>query len=293
MAYANFKPTIWSKKIQMDLDKFMVWKDICNTKFQGEVGRGKTVKIVGIGKPTVRTYTPGTAINTPETPSDRAMNLLVDQYKYTNFMVDDVDDAQAHVDIMEYLMKGSASALAETADTFIATTIGTTTVAASAGGKGYNATTGAAEIPLENVSSSTAITTAKAAKKVIDDAFVALWNQGVKTGKDTYIVVSPWFYSEFKNDLTEILTNNVDMVNKGIFGMYNGCPVKMSNNLYNDGTDDYVIVCTKDAVAFADGIESVEPYRPETLFSDAVKVLHTYGAKVVRAEQVAICKVHQ
>ena len=127
---------------------------------------------------------------------------------------------------------------------------------------------------------------------MIDGALTALWDQGVKTGKDTYIIVSPWFYTYFKNDLTEILTNNTDMVNKGIFGMYNGCSVKMSNNLYNDGTDDYVVVCTKDAVAFANGVESVEPYRPETLFSDAVKVLHTYGAQTVRAEQIALCKVH-
>ncbi len=276
MAYANFKPIIWSKKIQHDLDKFMVFKEMCNTKFQGEVGRGKTVRIVGIQKPAVGTYTPGSPIGTPGTPADNYLDLVVDQYKFTNFMVDDVDDAQAHVDIMEHLMRGSSSALAEEADTYIASTVATD-----------------ASIAAESmVSASTAITNAGDAKAAIDAAFVALWEKGVKTGKDTTIVVSPWFYSTFKNDLTEILTNNVEMVNRGIFGMYNGVPVKMSNNVYNDGTDDYLFVAQKDAVAFASGIEEVEPYRPEGLFSDAVKVLHTYGVKVVRPEQIYVLKVH-
>ena len=120
MAYANFKPTIWSKQVQMDLAKLMVFREICNTKFQGEAGRGKTVKIVGISKPTVKDYVPGTSIAAAETPADTGMELHIDQYKYTNFLVDDVDDAQSHVDIMKSLMKGSAEQHAEAADTYIA-----------------------------------------------------------------------------------------------------------------------------------------------------------------------------
>ena len=75
MAYTNFKPTIWSKQVQMDLAKLMVFREICNTNFQGEAGRGKTVKIVGISKPTVKTYAPGTAIAAAETPADTAVAL--------------------------------------------------------------------------------------------------------------------------------------------------------------------------------------------------------------------------
>ena len=128
------------------------------------------------------------------------------------------------------------------------------------------------------------------AKAAVDEAFVALWDAGVKTGKDTYIVVSPWFYSLFKNSLTEILTNNVEMVERGIFGMYNGAYVKMSNNVATADDADCLAVMTKDAIAYADGIEEVEAYRPQDSFSDAVKVLHTYGAKVVRPEQLVCIK---
>lgn len=272
MAYGNFKPTIWSKQIQMDLAKLMVFREICNTKFQGEAGRGKKVKIVGIAKPEVKTYIPGTSIASPETPQDREMYLDIDQFKYTNFLVDDVDAAQAHVDIMKSLMKGSADVHAEAADTYIASLLKDESIAA----KG-------------NVLEAEIADGAKA-KAVIDEAFVKLWDAGVKTGKDTFIVVSPWFYSMFKSSLTEILTNNVEMVERGIFGMYNGAYVKMSNNIAKEGGADCIAVLTKDAIAYADGIEEVEAYRPHDSFSDAVKVLHTFGAKVVRPEQIVTIK---
>ncbi len=271
MAYNNFKATIWSKHVQHELDKLMVFKEICNTNFQGEVGRGKTVKIIGATKPTVKNYVPGTALATPETPTETSVSLTINQYRYTNFMVEDVDAAQTDIDIMKHLMKGASSALAESADTYIATLLKDS----------------------RNIMASQQIDTPEKAKKAVDDAFVFLWEKGVKTGKDTYIVVTPWFYSLFKNSLTEVLSNNVDMVENGVFGMYNGCPVKMSNNIYNDGTDDFIAVMTKDAVVFAQGIEEVNAYRPNDSFSDAVKILHTFGAKVVHPEQMIAMKVHQ
>lgn len=38
---------------------------------------------------------------------------------------------------------------------------------------------------------------------------------------------------------------------------------------------------TKRAIAFAEQLSEIEAYRPEKRFSDAVKGLHLYGAKVV------------
>ncbi len=271
MAYSNFKATVWSRQIQMDLEKQMVFKEICNTKFQGEAGKGKTVKILGVTKPTVKDYQPGTAIDAAETPADTSMDLAIDQYKYSNFLVDDVDDAQSDVDIMKALMKGSAHQHAEVADAYIASLVK----------------------EAKTVTDSTGVSTPQQAKDLVDNAFIALWGDGVKTGRDTYIVVSPWFYLLFKNSLSEILTDNADMVQRGIFGMYNGAYVKMSGNLFNDGTDDYMAVMTKDAIAYADGIDEVEAYRPQNSFSDAVKVLHTFGAKVVRPEQMVCVKAHK
>lgn len=267
MSFNNFKATIWSKQIQMDMEKLMVFREICNTKFQGEAGRGKTVRILSITKPTVKDYSPRQTIDPAEFPTDTSMDLEINQLKYSNFLVDDVDAAQSNTDIMKSLMKGSADQHSEVADKYIASLVKE------------------ADTVLTK-----SVSTPQQAKDAIDEAFVALWDAGVKTGKDTYIVLSPWYYALFKNSLTETLTNNVDLLERGIFGMYNGAYVKMSNNIAKDGDADCIAVMTKDAIAYADGIDEVEAYRPHNSFSDAVKVLHTFGAKVVKPKQMVCIK---
>lgn len=273
MAYSNFKATIWSKHIELELAKLMVFRDIVNTNHQGEVGVGKTVQIVGVNNPSIKTYIPGSPIGSAETPADNSQKLVIDQYKYFNVTVDDVDKAQTDTDIMKALLEGGANGLASEADKYIATCV-------------KNAKS-------SNIVASTAITTPTQMKEIIDNAFEKLWNEGVNTSTgNTYIVLSPKFYRLFKNSLTETLTNNEEMIKKGILGMYNGAYVKMSNNIYNDGTDDYCAVLTKDAIAFADGIEKTEAYRPENSFADAVKSLYTYGAVTARPEQIVCLKLH-
>ena len=39
MSYANFKPTIWSKYIQHELDKLTVFKGDCDYKLRVKPGR--------------------------------------------------------------------------------------------------------------------------------------------------------------------------------------------------------------------------------------------------------------
>ena len=272
MAYENFKPIIWSKKVLLDLEKQMVMRQICNTNYEGEVGRGKTVRIICAARPTVRTYVPGTAIVTPEQPPDDDVLLPVDQYKYFNISVDDVDAAQADVNIMSAYAEAGALAMAEEADTCLAKLV--------AGGS-------------NKLTKTDAIATEEAALKALREAFVMLWNAGVKIGPNTYIGMSPWFYDLVKNALQSDLTNNEEMIKRGIIGTYNGAKVLMSNNLHNDGTYDNLFVAHKNAVTFADGIEEIEAYRPESSFSDAIKCLHTFGAKIVRPKEIVTLQVKQ
>lgn len=268
MAYSNFKQTVWSKYIQHELSKITVLQEDCNTRFTGEAGLGKTVKIIGVERPTVGTYVPGSDISSAETPGDSSVFLSIDQYKYTHFLVDDIDEAQSQEGLMQAYMKESTAALAEARDAYIAS------MAAAA----------------TQMSASAQITSTAAARAAVDKALVTLWDNGVRLGDNIVITVTPWFYALLKNALTAELTNNTDMIKKGILGMYNGAAVKMSNNLYNDATDDYMMVRTKGAIAFASGIEKTEAYRPDKQFADAIKVLDTYGAKLVRPKELYVIK---
>lgn len=80
---------------------------------------------------------------------------------------------------------------------------------------------------------------------------------------------------------------------KGLIGLYNNAKVKITNNVYNDKTDDHIIIKSSKAYAFAEGINGVEAYRPEKLFSDAVKGLNTFGGKMVRPKESYTIKAHK
>lgn len=270
MSYQNFKPIFWSSYIQKQLEKHCVLQEDCDYTYDGEVKYGESVKILGVGRPVIGDYS-GSDIGTPEKVADSSVMLDVDQAKYFNFMVDDIDKAQSKEGLMEALTHESAVALAEHRDAYIAS------LCLEAG----------------QLSDSLEIGTSDEAKKAVDDAFEYLWGNGVKVGADTSIVLSTWFYNLFKDKLTELYTDNLSMIKKGIIGMYNGAMVKLSNNLFADETDDYMIIRTKKAIAFVGQIQSTEPYRPQGLFADALKGLDVYGARVVRPKEMYVIKAHK
>ena len=68
-----------------------------------------------------------------------------------------------------------------------------------------------------------------------------------------------------------------------------GFTIYVSNNCPNtEGAKYKVIGGTNSATSFAEQILEVEGYRPEKSFSDAVKGLHVYGAKVFQGKCLAV-----
>ena len=272
MSYANFKPTVWSKYIQHELPKFTVFKQDCDFKFEGEAGEGKRLKIQNVGRPTIKKYIPGKDIDSAENVGETSAYLDIDQYDYFNYGMDDIDKAQAQDGVMEALQIETTRALAEKEDIFCATQM--------AKNAGYK-------------TSSTQITDEASAKKAVDDLFVKLWNNGVSTKDDVTMYLTPWFYMLFQNRLIDLKTNNDDLIAKGVLGLYNSAKIKMTNNAYNDGTDDYIILKTSKAFAYCNGIDKLKPYEPEKGFAEAIKGLNTYGGKMVRPKECAVLRCHQ
>lgn len=272
MSYANFKPVIWSKHIQHEKEKLLTFKADCDYKFEGEAGKGKRVKILGVGRPTIKSYIPGTDIDGAETPSDNSVYLDIDQYDYFNYGIDNIDKAQATEGLMEALSEETTRGLSEREDAFIAR------IAALGAGE---------------YSTSAAITTSANAKKAIDNAFEYLWSNGVTTKDKVTMYLPPWLYLLFQDKLVELKTQNDSLIAKGVLGLYNSANVKMSNQLYNDGTDDYIVIKTSKAVAALNGIDELTPYKPEKRFSDAIKGLNTYGAKVIRPKELYVIKARK
>jgi hypothetical protein len=273
MAYENFKKLLWSRQIELELPKFTVFKNDCDFKFEGEIKKGARLKILGVSRPTIKAYTNGQEIDAAETVPDASVYLDIDQADYVNYEVGDVDKAQMQEGLMEALSTETTRGFAEKEDSFIAKLCGE-----NAGG----------------YSASTAVATEADAKKLVDSAIVYLWTKGVKVGRDSVTMyLSPWFYMLFQNKIIDLKTSNDTLISQGVLGMYNGVKIKMSNNLYNDNTDDYIVIKTSKAVAYANGIDELEAYRPEKKFADAIKGLNVYGGKAVRPKEMYVIKARE
>lgn len=271
MAYSNFKPTIWSKFIQTELEKKCRLVEDCWTQFEGEAKQGARVKILGVTAPEVFDYVAGEGIPAPTTIEGTCVQLDIDQAKAFNFMIDDIDKAQSVGGLMETLIKEATAKMARTRDSYVAS------LAKDA----------------EYYEDSNLYLSPEDAKNAIDRGLLQLRENDVDIDDEVVITVSPFFYQLFRDALTDIKSNNDELIKKGVVGMYDNCKVKVSNNLYNDGLDDYMMIRTKRAIAFAGAIDETEAYRPESHFADAVKGLNVYGAKIVRPKELYVIKAHR
>ena len=262
MAITNFQQSLVSKKIQTQLNTNTGLRKHSDYQFEGEVAMGKELKILGVTRPTIRKYVPGTPL-TREAGTDSSQLLKIDQYDYFDFAVEDIDKAQSIPGLIESLSSEASKGLADSADAYIAG------LTASASYK----------------SSTYAIAKATIVAQ-IEKGFEQLYTNNCKPSDEFYLEVSPKFFTTLRPALTEIFTDNVEMTKKGIVGKYGNAMVTIENQLYDDGTDKWNILRTSKAIAFAGQIDKVEAFRPDDAFSDALKGLHVYGAKIVRPEQL-------
>lgn len=267
----NFKPTFWSKYCQTELKKDLVLANWCDYKYQGEVKGGARLKIVGASRPTIQTYKPGTDLQI-EKLGDNAQYLDIDQFKAFAFEVDDVDRAQSQEGYLETEFDEAKTALAEDADKFVG---------------------GLAKGALANMkSASTDISEESSPLKTVDAALVQLYKNNVSTKTELAADLNAEHITLIRSKLATLFTDNVEYIKRGAVGKYSNCYLRMSNNLYNDGTDDYEMIRTKKAIAFANAVEKVEKCRPSARFSDVIKGLHVYGAKLARPKELYVIKAH-
>ena len=128
MTIANSIPELWSAGILRALPKRYRWADLIrdvSSEFSS-VGYGDKLNLnkVTTGV-TVKDYTNNTNIDIPERMSDAKETLNIDQQKYFNIAVDDVDEAQSKPALLTYFTEQAADAMAETVDTFLRTTFET------------------------------------------------------------------------------------------------------------------------------------------------------------------------
>lgn len=271
MAVTNFIQSIWSKKIQDDLELKTKLVQNCLRDYEGDCKYAASVKILGVGEPTIGTYNSSTDI-TIEEMSDKGQLLSIDQANYFAFYVDDVNQAQSVPGLKEKYQEKAVHGLAVARDTYVAGLI-----------KGVTS----------NVTTATNLTR-EAVKTAIDAAIVALRERNFD--EEGVIEITPAVYNLFKNELITLSTNNPEYIKRGIVGMYDGFEVMMSNNMAKDTSGSstkyaYCDVRGKKAIAFAGQINEVEALRAEKRFKDIIRGLDTFGAKVIDVARIQVVKV--
>ena len=278
---AHFQQTIWSKSILRSLQTITSLRNHCNFQYEKDSKNAKEVKILSVNRPTIRTYVPGTAL-TRESAGDSSQLLQLNQYRYFNFEVEDIVKAQSVPGLMEALTDEAAKGLAEEGDAYVGAIVKAD----------VEATT-----PTVAMSSSVITLTTQNAMASVEDGFATLYGNNCKVSDTFYLELAPAVFTTYRQQLTELSTNNPEILKKGAVGKINNAYVCIENLLptgkTGSGSTDnvyYNILRTDKAIAFAEQIDKVEHYRPEDAFTDAVKGLYVFGAKIVRPKEIYVMK---
>lgn len=267
MGTMEARRTVWAAEMLKQLETLTSGRSLSDYKYSKDAKDAKEVKIIGVVRPTVRTYA-GSDI-TIDSAIDDAMLLKMDQYKYIAVELDKVDKTQSKAQMEEWAKEG-AKALADTADEYVNSLAQ------------YS----------DYISDSTDISTESNTKVLVKGATIQLYSNNVSVKEELFGQVDPEFYAALRNEVASLDTDNSDLRKRGIVGNYLNINFMIDNKLYTDGTDKFNIVRTKKAIAYVEQLNEIEFFKPEKRFSEAVKILMIYGAKIVRPKELYVMKSH-
>jgi len=279
MAITNFQPEIWSRLILANLRASLVYGQagIINRDYEGEIATaGDTVHITSFTDPAVRDYTKNTDISW-DLLTDATRALLIDQADYFAFTVDDIDRRQALPGFVAAASRGAAYNLASEADGYLSAAM-------------YAAVNGTA-----NDFGAYAATIAAANAYALFVELRTILNRDNVPVQGRWVVVPPEVTAALLQDdrfIRADASGTTQGLRNGIVGRIAGFDVFESNVTPDPTASVFAVIAGHPiATTFAEQITSTEAIRLEDQFGDGVRGLHLYGAKVVRAEALAMASV--
>ena len=287
---AFWVPQIYSKKVQIALRKAATAEAICNTDYMGEIKNfGDTVNIVQEPQITVSDYTRGLATSATAL-TDQELILVVDQAKYFQFALDDIEKRFSHINFQSVASDNAAYKLRDALDSNVFTYLGAdaqvSTTANRLGTTGTPIDIGFAtgEIdPLNSMSTSA---------KLLDI------QNAPEEGR--WFVGAPEWYDVLANTSSKLLSVDYNAgkgsLRNGLVasGLVRGFQMYKSNNLAtNDlsgatpagsATAPVATWGQMSSTSCASQLKIVESLRSTTTFADIVRGLLVFGRKVLRPE---------
>jgi len=273
-AMANFLSEVWSTKMSAVLDKSGVMMQCVNRDYEGEISKsGDTVQIRTFGDVTIHTYSG--SISSYDSLTDPMQTMIVDQQKAFYFKIDDIDKAQANIDITNGYIDRARAAIDLVKDSFL---LGKHVDVPSANIVGFE--TEPVILSKDNVYSQF-VDLSKRLKKA----------NALSTGQKPWVVINP--------DIEAVLIQAPEFIHAtqfgdktlrdGSIGRIAGLDVLVCTNLEAttvdtsdfDGDLFHVLAGTNDAITFASQVVEVEKLRDQNSFSNLIRGLYVYGGKTV------------
>jgi len=265
MAIANFIPELWSTQLITAFRKATVFGQLVNRNYEGDIRNGgDTVKITTPAAITVGAYS-GTV--SYQTPTSAQQSLAIDQDIYWAFELDDVDQAQANVNLMQAYMVEAADALAQSVDVNLA---------------GLYTGAGLTQIELD-VGTSDFYDIMVLGAQRLDEANVP------RAGR--WVVMSPRGYADLLQNTNFISATDAGatLVREGALGRVAGFDVLVSNNLASaEANHKEYLYGTNAAITMAEQVINTEALRRDAAFKDAVRGRMVYGRKVIRPSALGV-----
>lgn len=296
MATDQFIPQVWSAKILEALDKELVYAELFNTDYEGEIAEaGDTVHIELVGDVAIKDFDRGADIASPDDVKAEDLTLDIDQSKYFNISVCDVNEVQSKISLLDTATQRAGYGFADACDKYLGGLLAEKGIVRDG--------LGTKESPIA-ITPGNAYETLVKMKTALDKA--NLPKQGRK------VVVPPEFEGFMLLDPRFVAAPadaSQDRLAEGTVYRAAGFEIRTSNNVPSGSAPSggapskagggsggtatvYSIVGSSPIQGtFAQQILKTEAYRPEKRFADAVKGLHVYGAKVLRPSAVAVATV--
>lgn len=291
MAISNFAPTYWSALLTHKLRKTSVFAGAATRAWEPVLGsNGKIVKIFTLSNTTtIKDYDRTADIDAPQTLTTTEQELNLDQEKYFNFGVEDLDRFQSAGDLMPEALTDTVENLSQTVDGFavgLLNGVANNTFGLYKEQGTFDLADLLSEVKEEALKKNIPlnrlqwVTTPNVIRK-IDKAY----------GDGTFGEAG---YTRFIGQSSS--TNDASQSN-GLVGRINGIELWASNEdsmkVAPSGSGQSAVaghsvhyIFDRRDWAMVVQVNKTEAYRPERRFMDAVKGLTNYGGKVLNSSRM-------
>ena len=296
---SKFIPDVWSGKMQVKFYAATCLSEVTNNDWEGEIKDvGDSVIIRSIASITISNYAKGQAL-TSQVPNSTPITLNIDQGKYFQVVLDDVDKVQSDLKLMNSFTDDAGEQMKIVVEqaVFQAPSVRLTGPATTNVGNAAGKDSGSIRLGLTaavcyvakaaaGVGDGVLNTTPKSIVDHIVDMGQVLDEQNVPE-QGRWMVIPPAGANRIKkSDLKQVnfTGDDVSPIRNGKLGMIDRFQLYVSNNLFKNGTEITVLAGTRDAISFASQLTKVETLRSTATFGDIVRGLNVYGFMVSKPE---------